>query len=201
MGMDLKMILQLVIGTLFIFFLPGFTIVNALFPRKGELDKEFDMLYRVTLGMGMSIVTTILVGFVLGSIPVEPDEMGYFVATNIWISLISITVIFFFLGWYRGAYQWMDLISPALKRPAPTPPGPKDFEYEDDKDILYEMQKLARKRQQLKYQIKEAREKTKSQARSIRDHYTKKKKKAEEELKEVDDRLKELERLRSEEIY
>ncbi len=195
------MVLQLIIGTLFIFFLPGFTIVNALFPRKGELDKEFDMLYRITLGMGMSIVTTILVGFFLGSTPADHDVKGYFVATNIWAALISITVISFLLGWYRGAYQWVSIISPVLERPAPPPPGPKDFDYADDKDILYEMQKLARKRQQLKYQIKEARGKSKSQAKSIREHYSMKKKKAEEELKEVDERLKELENLRAEEIY
>ncbi len=195
------MVLRLIVATLFIFFLPGFTIVNALFPRKGELDKEFDMLYRITLGMGMSIVTTILVGFFLGSIPVDHGEMGYFVEQNIWISLITITVVFFIVGWYKGAYQWMGLLHQSLERPAPPPPGPEDFDYTDDKDILHEMQKLARRRQQLKHQIKEAREKSKAQAKSIRDHYQNKKKKAEEELREVDDRLKKLEKMRAEDIY
>ncbi|MFO8109771.1 MAG: DUF1616 domain-containing protein [Thermoplasmata archaeon] len=195
------MILQLILGTLFIFFLPGFVIVNGLFPRKGELDKEFDMLYRITLGIGMSIVTVILVGFFLGSIPVGFDEKGYFDGPYIWISLISITAAFFLIGWYRGAYQWMGSLHPSLKRPEPSSPGPKDFEYADDKDILFEMQKLARRRQQLKYQIKEAKTKKKSNAKSIRDHYELQMKKAENELKEVDRRLKELERLRAEEIY
>ncbi len=195
------MLLRLIVGTLFIFFLPGFTLVNAIFPRKGELDKEFDMLYRITLGMGLSIAVTILVGFFLGSLPVEAGEMGYFVEFNIWLSLISLTLLFFIFGWYRGAYQWIGIIHPVLDRPAPPSPGPDDFEYADDKDILHEMQKLARKRQQLKYQIKEARKKSKAQARSIRTHYEKKRKKAEEELKKVDERLKELEKLRAEEIY
>lgn len=193
--------LQLIVAILFIFFLPGFTLVNALFPRKGELDKEFDMLYRITLGMGMSIVVTILVGFFLGSIPVEPNEMGYFVAPNIWAFLIGLTILFFWIGWYRGSYQWMGLLHPKLDRPEPPEPGPKDFEYDDEKDILHEMQKLARRRQQLKHQIKEAKSKSKSQAKSIRNHYKKKKDKAEEELKEVDEKLKELERVRSEELY
>ncbi len=159
------------------------------------------MLYRVTLGMGMSIVITILVGFFLGSIPVEPDEMGYFVGSNIWAMLISLTVIFFFVGWYRGAYQWMGWFHPALDRPEPPEPAPKGFEYEDDKDILFQMQKLARRRQQLKFKIKEAKEKSKSQAKSIREHYSKQKEKAEEELKEIDQQLKDLEKLRAEEIY
>ncbi len=194
------MILNLIFGLLFIFFLPGFTMVNALFPRKGELDKEFDMLYRVTLGMGMSIVTTILVGFLLGTLPFEGDK-GHFVAPNIWAMLISLTAIFFAIGWYKGAYQFMGWIHPSLERPAPPEPAPEGFDYKDDKAILHEMQKLAQRRQQLKYKLKEAREKGKSQARSIREHYSKQREIAEKELKEVDEKLRELEKLRSEEIY
>ncbi|MFO7792872.1 MAG: DUF1616 domain-containing protein [Candidatus Saliniplasma sp.] len=196
-----KMILRIIVATLFIFFLPGFMLVNALFPRKGELDKEFDMLYRITLGMGMSIVITILNGFFLGSIPVEPDQMGYFVAENIWLMLISITIFFFWVGWYRGAYQWMGWLHPKLERPEPPEPGPEDIEFEDERDLLHEMQKLARRRQQLKYQIKEAKKKSKAQAKSIRNHYQKKKERAQKELKEVDERLKELEKMRAEELY
>lgn len=192
--------INLIFGLLFIFFLPGFTMVNALFPRKGELDKEFDMLYRVTLGMGMSIVTTILVGFFLGSLPFEGD-MGHFVARNIWAMLISLTVIFFFIGWYKGAYQWMGWIHPSLERPAPPEPAPEGFDYQDDKAILQKMQKLAKRRQQLKYKLKEAREKGRSQAKSMRDHYDRQRKMAEEELKDVDRELRELEKLRAEDIY
>lgn len=195
------MIFRLIVAILFIFFLPGFTLVNALFPRKGELDKEFDMLYRITLGMGMSIVITILVGFFLGSIPVDPGQMGYFQEQYIWPMLILSTIIFFWLGWYRGYYQWMGWFHPKLDRPEPPEPGPEEIEFDDEKDLLHEMQKLARKRQQLKYQIKEAKKKSKAQAKSIRDHYKKKKKKAETELEEVDEKLRELERKRSEELY
>lgn len=195
------MILRLLIAILFIFFLPGFTMVNALFPRRGELDKEFDMLYRITLGMGMSIVITILVGFFLGSIPVEAGQKGYFQSQYIWGFLISLTVAFFWLGWYRGSYQWMGVLHPKLDRPQPPEPGPEETEYADEKDILHEMQKLARRRQQLKYKIKEAKKKSKAQAKSIREHYKNKKEKNEQELKEIDEKLKELERKRSEEIY
>ncbi len=194
------MILNLIFGLLFIFFLPGFTMVNALFPRKGELDKEFDMLYRVTLGMGMSIVTVILVGFFLGSLPVDGD-MGYFVASNLWAMLISLTAIFFVIGWYKGAYQWLGWIHHSLDRPAPPEPAPEGFDYKDDKSIMQDMQKLAQRRQQLKYKIKEAREKSRSQAKSIREHYSKQRDIAEEELKEVDKKLRELEKRRAEEIY
>lgn len=195
------MALQLILGTLFIFFLPGFALVNAIFPRKGDLDKEFDMLYRITLGIGMSIVIVILVGFFLGSIPVEFDEKGYFDGPYIWTALLSITAVSFIIGWYRGAYQWMGWIHPSLERPEPPKPKPKGFEYHDEKDILHEMQKLSRKRQQLKYRIKEAKSKSRSSAKSIREHYELEIKRAKDELKELDERLKELEVLRAQEIY
>ncbi|PIV69253.1 MAG: hypothetical protein COS08_05015, partial [Euryarchaeota archaeon CG01_land_8_20_14_3_00_38_12] len=45
---------QVIFGLLLIFFLPGFTFVKALFPRKEELDEEFGTLYQIVLGIGMS---------------------------------------------------------------------------------------------------------------------------------------------------
>ena len=60
-------IIQVVLGSLLVLFLPGWTMINLMFPRKGELDEEFDNLYRATLGMAMSIAVVILVGFVLAN--------------------------------------------------------------------------------------------------------------------------------------
>ena len=37
--------LDYIIASLFMFFVPGFTFVNVLFPAKGELDQELDTLY------------------------------------------------------------------------------------------------------------------------------------------------------------
>jgi uncharacterized membrane protein len=61
-------ILQVVAGIAIIFFIPGYTLINVLFPRKGELDPEYDFIYRTAIGMGLSVVTAILVGFLLNSI-------------------------------------------------------------------------------------------------------------------------------------
>ncbi|MEC9332569.1 MAG: DUF1616 domain-containing protein, partial [Candidatus Thermoplasmatota archaeon] len=47
--------IRVVAGLLLVLFLPGYTLIQAMFPRRGELDEEFDTLYRVTLGMAMSI--------------------------------------------------------------------------------------------------------------------------------------------------
>ncbi len=60
-------IIQVILGSLLVLFLPGWTMINLMFPRKGELDEEFDNLYRATLGMAMSIAVVILVGFVLAN--------------------------------------------------------------------------------------------------------------------------------------
>ena len=59
--------LRVIAGLVLVLFLPGYTLIQAMFPRKGELDEEFDVLYRVTLGMAMSICVVILIGFVLGN--------------------------------------------------------------------------------------------------------------------------------------
>ena len=93
-------------------YLPGWTMINMMYPRKGELDEDFDNLYRVTLGMAMSIAVVILVGFVLGNpgLGKAPEweglsdgTKGYFQTFFIATALLSVTAIFFVAGWWRGA--------------------------------------------------------------------------------------------------
>ncbi len=110
-------LLQAFAGILIVFFLPGYTLVCMLFPRRGELDPEYDVVYRVALGMGLSIVIAIFVGFVLNAM--STDEEGYVTAVPLWISLLSLTGIFLAGGWFRGAYPSMGLAHPSLYRPPP----------------------------------------------------------------------------------
>ncbi|UCE91360.1 MAG: DUF1616 domain-containing protein [Methanobacteriota archaeon] len=109
--------IQIVAGVAIVFFLPGYTLVGLLFPRRGELDPEYDGVYRVALGMGLSIVIAILVGFALNAISTE--EHGYVSAGPLWISLISVTAVFFVGGWWRGAYPWMGMVHASLYRDPP----------------------------------------------------------------------------------
>lgn len=106
--------LQVLLGVAIVFFLPGYTLVNMLFPRKGELDPEYDLIYRITLGMGMSVVISILVGFGLNAI--STAEHGYVTAGPLWLVLLSITGAFILVGWIRGAYPSAGLITPRLYR-------------------------------------------------------------------------------------
>jgi hypothetical protein len=107
-------LLQVFAGLAFVFFLPGYTLVCLLFPRKGELDPEYDIVYRIALGMGLSIVIAIFVGFGLNAI--SSEEQGYVSAGPLWASLVSITAVFFLGGWYLGAYPWMGVVHPTLYR-------------------------------------------------------------------------------------
>src|SRR5947209_16827335 len=57
-----------VIGALvLLFFLPGFLLINALYPRKGELAREYVGMYRVTLGIVLSIAATVFWWFFINS--------------------------------------------------------------------------------------------------------------------------------------
>ena len=67
-------LLQVVAGLLLVFLLPGYALVNLIFPRRGELDPEYDPVYRLTLGMGLSVAVTIFVGFFLNAISDEETQ-------------------------------------------------------------------------------------------------------------------------------
>jgi hypothetical protein len=98
-------ILRVIIAIFLIFFLPGFFLVQALFPKKNELDEEDDLLYRIALGIALSIIITTLDGFILGSMGINPATgKGYWDTPYIFGSLIGISIVLFIIGWYRGAY-------------------------------------------------------------------------------------------------
>jgi hypothetical protein len=115
--MDLIELLHVFAGLVMVFFLPGYTLVALLFPRKGELDPEYDIVYRLALGMGLSIVVAIFVGFALNAVSTE--SQGYVSSGPLWVSLLSLTALFFLIGWLRGAYPWLGMAHPRLYRPPP----------------------------------------------------------------------------------
>src|SRR3989441_8522847 len=147
-----------VIGALvLLFFLPGFLLINALYPRKGELDREYDALYRVTLGVVLSIAVTVFWSFFLNSLGInEATGLGYVVGPNIAGGLIGLSVVFFVLGWWRGAYPWMARVHPALAR-VPKP-GPGELLTEDERGhrVGLKLQQLAEKREALRRALQNA---------------------------------------------
>lgn len=164
--------IRLLLSAIFMFFLPGYTLINAVYPGSGELNKELDILYRIVYSIGISVAIVIITGFLLGHLPGNG-----FVSINIWVSLVSFSLIFFFIGWYRGAYQRLDIISPRLTRSKP-----KVLEQDDeDANKVKKLQELVRKRASLKEDIKYSKSKEDE-------------KKAKKQLEKVEKRLKELEK-------
>jgi len=195
--------LRVIAGLLLVLFLPGYTLIQAMFPRRGELDEEFDTLYRITLGMAMSICVVILVGFVLGnpSLGNAPDwegisdgDKGYFQTFFVTISLLLTTLLFFIAGWYRGAYPWMANIHPSLAR---APPG---IRIEAELAVagkyipadLLELQGLKHDRTNVKDNLKKVESRKRTGSSTMKKYYEKKEKTLLADLSDIDSRMAEL---------
>ncbi len=113
--------------TLLIFplFLPGFLLVNVLFPGRGSLGGEFDRVYRIFFGIVLSVVITVLYGTLL--IMVAGADQVLLRPETIWPGLALLALVLFLAGLARGAY-------PPLVRllgGTPAAPGRKEAEGDD----------------------------------------------------------------------
>ncbi len=195
--------LRVIAGLLLVLFFPGYTLIQAMFPRRGELDEEFDTLYRVTLGMAMSICVVILIGFVLanpslGNAPnwegISDEDKGYFQPFFVTTSLLLTTFLFFIAGWYRGAYPWMANIHPSLAR---APPG---LRIESELAVagkyipaeLLELQGLKHDRMNVKVKLKEAESRKRTGSSTMKKYYEKREKTFLADLSDIDSRMAEL---------
>ena len=195
--------IRVVAGLLLVLFLPGYTLIQAMFPRRGELDEEFDTLYRVTLGMAMSICVVILIGFVLGnpSLGNAPDwegwsdgDKGYFQTFYVTASLATATLLFFAIGWFRGAYPWMANVHPSLAR---APPG---LRIESELAVagkfipaeLIELQGLKHDRDNTKRKLKETETRKRMGSSMMKKYYEKNEKTLLADLADIDSRMAEL---------
>jgi len=192
-----------VIGALLLtFVLPGYLLVNVLYPRRGELDREYDGLYRLTLGIVLSIAVTVLWGFFLNSLGVNPETgLGYVVRDNILAGLIGLSVLFFAAGWWRGAYPWMARLHPSLAR---TPkPSRAELLTDEERDhrIRLRLQELAERREKLRRTVKDYERRMRLQSADARGHYEAKRDEARQELRKVEAELRKLEEERATELY
>ncbi len=111
------------------FFLPGFFLVNLLFPEKGSLGGDLDYLYRAFLAVLMSVSITVIYGSVL-VIAVKGSEQVLFRPEYLWPGLGTITLLLFLGGLLRGAYPWL-LGRPIPPRDEPSVEGRKGVELFD----------------------------------------------------------------------
>lgn len=193
--------IEQIFGFLLLFFITGITFVYALFPRKGEMDPQYDLLYRLIFGVVMSVVILILFGFSLNALGTDTSGFGYVTGSNLWVGLTVLAVIFFVIGWWRGAYPWMGKMHKSLLRFPKSPTHSVLAELTEDKATFAKFNELAGRREKLRRELKDIERRVRLQTGEMRDHYEKKRVEAQETLKKVDDELRELERKRSEALY
>ena len=189
--------LQVIYGFILVLFLPGFTLIQMMFPRKGELDEEFDMLYRVTLGIAMSMVVVILSGFFLAHPSVRLFKEPY-----LSITYLSFSALFFVGGWHRGAYPWLGKIHPSLYRIAPKVSVDTD-DLVPGKEItpaLVELRRLAKERQDLKRKVKDIERKSRMSSPSLKKYWDNRKNIYLQDLRDVEKKVEETQTERTEEL-
>ncbi len=182
-------LLQVLAGLAFIFLLPGYTMVNMLFPRRGELDPEYDIIYRLTLGMGLSVVISIFVGFMLNAI--SDEEAQYVRSGPLWIVLSSLTGLFVLGGWLRGAYPRAGYIHPYLYRP--TANGRSKMPVKKEFARKRTLERLISEREQLVSDLKKFADRSSDSNPQRQLYYRKRMDNARERIDRINEEIKKLE--------
>jgi Protein of unknown function (DUF1616) len=97
---------EAIAGLLLVFFLPGYTLTKATFPEwrvRGRVA-FLRLLEFVTLALVLSVVLTVLVGYVL--LTAAPGGFQAFWTDPVLEAVLAgTTVLGFVAGWMRGAYR------------------------------------------------------------------------------------------------
>ena len=106
-------------------------------------------------------------------------------------TLVSITLLFFVGGWYRGAYPWMGRLHPGLARAPPGIPVPAEEEVEDI-DIpeqLIRVHGLKEERKRIKEKLKLTERMVKAASGSMSAYYSRQQKVLVEDLADINRQL------------
>jgi len=92
------------LSLILIFFLPGFLLALVIFPKKGTLNAEYDVLFKGVLGIVLSLMISILIGMVIYGIdqlsaPPEVQSM------RLWLILGLLSVGLAAVAWTRGGLK------------------------------------------------------------------------------------------------
>lgn len=82
--------IRTILGILFILFLPGYSLIAALFPKIGDLDN----IERLALSFGLSIVISPLIGLALNYTPFKIELTPILVSLSIFTILMLIITFF-----------------------------------------------------------------------------------------------------------
>ncbi len=164
-------ILITILAIMILFFLPGYTFINMLFPKKGELDVEYDYVARIALGMAMSVVISILVGYVLGF-------FGLLYPNYLWVAFVNLTLIFFLIGFYRGGY-------PTIRKLL-------GLEEEDKYDRLIRLNDLLKERKKLIKRLEELEKIIKIKGHRNKEPYEEEREKILKDIGDIDEEIEKL---------
>jgi len=176
-------------ATLVFFIMPGYAMLRAVFPRKNTFSANYDIIYRFTLGVVISIIMALVIAFGLGTIGHDGGPVSYKAPVFGTIHFLLI-IGFFIAGWYRGAYPWMALIHPSLFRVMP--PTVVSSSLSRNKELMREVEQLSTRRHQLQHEIEACSKRALMYDREMAEHYTKQREHLKAELEKVLARLEEL---------
>ena len=83
--------LRIAFGLPFVLFFPGYTLLSALFPKRGDLSG----VERIALSFGLSIAVSALIGLILNYTPWGIKLYPILISITLFIVITSA------IGWYR----------------------------------------------------------------------------------------------------
>jgi len=88
-----------------IFFLPGFFLVLAIFPKRGSLSTDFDLLCKIALGIMLSLLISTLTGMIIYGIDELSSAPASVQSQRLWSILGSTSISFAAISWFRGGIK------------------------------------------------------------------------------------------------
>jgi len=88
-----------------IFFLPGFFLVLAIFPKRGALGADFDMLFKIALGIMLSLLISTLTGMLIYGVDQLSSAPADVQSQRLWAILGSTSIAFAAISWFRGGIK------------------------------------------------------------------------------------------------
>jgi hypothetical protein len=139
--MELSTAVEVPIGFLLVLFVPGYAVTKALFPewRIRGPEAYLRLIEIATLGFVLSVVLTVLVGYVL-LVGAPSGFQAYWSAPVLEAALAGIALVAVAVGAARGAYA---RVPPPARAPAPS--GGEEGAWE----LTRELDRLAREERQL----------------------------------------------------
>jgi hypothetical protein len=144
--MVLAQVPEAIAGLLLVFFVPGYTLTKATFPewRLRGPTAPLRLLETVTAAFVLSVVLTILVGYLL--LTAAPGGFqSYYSNPVLEVALAGVAAVAFAFGWARGAYR---------RDPPPPHVGDADPGSEGAWELTRELDRLAREERRLRHELR-----------------------------------------------